>query len=559
MRNTIFTIRRSLSILALSLIFGSCYRDLGNSVYDESIEDIQVKLAKEFRTRKPFSPTAYQITPQVTTASGKQHELEYEWYIKPNAPARGTDKGKLVGTEPVLSLKLDPTDKDNPLPDVYYIRLYVKDKTNGTLTLRNTELHLSNPFSYAWVVLHAQDGHSELGTVEYDEGHIMNTPKAYSEETGKVLLGEPMTLGVRQDSYTEGGFRKHYQSQLYVVTTDLSASGLFLPTEGFKQLAPWKGLISNAQIADFDPTDVHFGFGNYGVFVASKGNVFTNTAFGAALYKLTPDANDLPGAVYTAGLAISGQSGAGFDSASRRFVLLNAAPYGGWQDMKAADVPPTNLPISKIRTDEDNLVEPDNIPAGYRLVAMLDGYKYMAEGRMAWAAYTLYAYMIDGEQAHVYTMRGRECNVSKGRDKEAPMGQVFTFPKPANIHENTLMTTGPKYAYVLFYADGNTVYRHDLATGKSTAIYTHDTPGATVTALRMAVQGFQMFDEGEAEQRYGHPFGQTLAVGYTVGSDAGELVVLQLDNTGEITTDETKYPSIQVHKGYGPIKSIGFI
>lgn len=552
-------IYRSLLLASLALLLGSCYQDLGNNVYDESIEDIEVSMPSRFRTRKPFVASTYEITPEITTKSGARHELEYQWYINPNTATRGKEKGTLAGTDPTLTIKLDPNDPEHPIPDVYHIRLYVTDKTNGTVTLRNTQLDLSNPYTYAWVVLHAQDGHAELGTVEYDDGKMVNSPRAYSEETGKTLMGEPVAIGVRQDDFTDGGFKKSYLSQLYVVTTDLNSSGLFLPTEGFRLVSPWSGLISKTQIADFDPRDVTFGFGNNGMFVASKGNVFVNSAYGAAFYKLTPSEEELPGSVYIDGVGISAQAGVGYDSASHRFVKLEASPYGGWQSMVASDIPPTVLPMSKIRADEDNTVEPTGIPEGYKLVSMFDGYNYLNSGRMSWAAFMIYAYMIDDAESHVYTIRGREVNIEKS-DKDAPMGQVFTFPRPESINENTLMTTGAKYAYILFYADGNTVYRHDLATGKCVPIYTHDTPGATVTALRMAAQGYYMSDQsGEAQQRYGHPFGQTLGVGFSIGESAGELVVLHLDNTGALESDSKKYPGIQVFKGYGPIKDIGFI
>lgn len=559
MKVTTPMIYRALLIASLTFFLSSCYKDLGNSVYDESIEDIQVKLDAQFRTRKPFSPTTFEITPTITTPSGKQHDLEYEWYINPNNPTHGEAKGTLVGTDPVLTFNLDPNDESTPLPDVYYIRLYVTDKTNGTLTLRNSELVLTNPFSYAWAILHARDGHSEIGTVEYDDGNTINTPDAYSRESGKILKGEPLGLNVRQDAFTGGGFQKAYASQLYVRTTDLTASGLIIPTEGFRLAAPWKGLISGAELSNFDPKDVHFGAGNEGVIFASKGNVFTNNAYGAAFYRSTPDAEDLPGETYISNLTVGAKYGVGYDSASHRFVITQSSGYMAWQDMFAKDAAPGSAPITKIRDDEDNVVSPYNIPTRYKLVDMFDGYFYGSSGTMPWAAYILYAYMIDDTESHVYTIRSREIHASKF-EKEAPMGQVYSFPKPANVNEHTLMTTGPQYAYILFYADGNTVYRHDLATGSSTPIYTHDTPGATITALRMAVQGYQGFDEeGEAEKRYGHPFGQTLAVGFTIGADQGELVVLQLDNTGNIEAEDKLYPSVQVYKGYGPIKSIGFI
>mgnify|MGYP000210653036 CR=1 FL=1 len=89
---------------------------------------------------------------------------------------------------------------------------------------------------------------------------------------------------------------------------------------------------------------------------------------------------------------------------------------------------------------------------------------------------------------------------------EATMTNVFEFPTPEGINENTPMTSGATFYNIIFYAAGNKVYKLDISTGSST----------------------------------------------------GELVVLQLNAAGKVD-DDHKFPSTQIHKGFGKIKDIAFI
>ena len=73
----------------------------------------------------------------------------------------------------------------------------------------------------------------------------------------------------------------------------------------------------------------------------------------------------------------------------------------------------------------------------------------------------------------------------------------------------------------------------------------------------MAVEGYVDAGNFGDSSMYGHPYSRCLGAAVNTGSGEGELVVLQLNGVGKVDSDK-KFPSTQVHKGFGKIKEIAF-
>ena len=142
----------------------------------------------------------------------------------------------------------------------------------------------------------------------------------------------------------------------------------------------------------------------------------------------------------------------------------------------------------------------------------------------------------------------------------AIMPSVYEFPTPEGINENTPMTSGATYNNIIFYAVGNKVYKLDVTTGSASVIYQSDDTQATISCLKMAMTGYGWSDSSDnlGSDTYGHPYSRLLGVAVNKSDGTGELVVLQLNTAGKVD-DNHKFPSTQIHRGFGKIKDIAFI
>ena len=187
---------------------------------------------------------------------------------------------------------------------------------------------------------------------------------------------------------------------------------------------------------------------------------------------------------------------------------------------------------------------------------MINGYWYDRASTIGtWQRYSAYAYSLGNDgKSHVYVFRYYNLTFDEG----APMPYRFTFDTPAGITEDTPMASSWEYNNILFYAVGNEIFKLDFATGQTTSIYTHPDAAATIVDLKMAVEGYVDVDEfNQGESQYGHPYSRCLGAAVNTSDGKGELVVLQLNSAGKVDSDK-KFPSTQVHKGFGKIKEIAF-
>ncbi|SPY35488.1 Uncharacterised protein [Porphyromonas cangingivalis] len=538
--------------VSILLMSSACYKDKGNYDYDENILDISVTLEQQYVYKKEKTDFYCTITPTIDTY-GQAKELKYEWFISKN----DQEKGTAIGTDKSVTIHFNPNSEDpnDQLGSEYTVRLYVTDMTTKAQTLRFTTLRLIDPYTASWAVLHETDGHAEIGTVEYHAGKYIIQHDTYTQENGTSLKGKPLHLGVRQIS-TEP-FMDYwlfsFPSQLYLSTTELSEGGLIAPGEKFKNFKPWQKLINVEEINNFDPAKiVGSGAGDTGYAMASNGNIFHNNYYSPVMYQAVPDPASVSGPVYITKFGVCTNAGVGYDEKGLRFLAVDMTK-NFWDEQEAQNPPSVRLTMMPIREHEGNAKSPNKIPKGYRAVSIFPGYQYGKSGMATFQQYQLYAYLISPDSSLVYTIRGRELSSAI----EAPISGAYRFPKPQSINENTRMTSGHNYANIIFYVDGNKVYKHNIVNGQNTVIYEHEDPNAQGVDIRMAVEAY--IDRPEImKQIIETDPDRLLGIAFNI-QDKGELVVLHLDNTGSVEESKWAYDNVQVHKGFGPIKSVVFI
>lgn len=539
-------------ILALSVaaVVFSCYEDKGNYVYNEDIHDISVKLNSTYTLRKSGDVMNYTITPEITTVDGDKSSLEYLWTIRNNTTYV---EDTLCLTENA-ELELDTNADDFSYS--YNLYLYVTDTKTGGVTMVPTKIEIGMPFSYSWIVLHETDGHAELGTVEYIVNEMMVLPDVYTQEAGQSLTGKPRNLSV-----VHNGINSTYwlgctmPSQVYVTTTNPDESGWVDQTNHFKLMVPWKDavLVQEADKIDFE--NMETSGDEKGLLAVSKGNVFCNTYTSVFMKALEPS-SEFEGDYYITKIASGPHTAIGYDELGQRFVHLTTNSGLYWYGPSPSDFSGVAT-IAPVRNSGDNAADPNNLPAGEKVICFVNGYQHARTGIAPWQRYTAYAYSLDDNgKSHVYVFRYRGLTASD----IAPMPFRFTFETPEGINENTPMTSSHEYNNVIFYGAGNKIYRLDVSTGAATVIYTHANPAAEVVDVKMAIEGYvdssgHKFNDGASN--YGHPYSRCLGAAFNVGDDSGELVVLQLNSAGKVDEDK-KFPSTQVHQGFGKITEIAF-
>lgn len=546
--------RHTLCAVLLSSLLASCYEDKGNYDYDESISDISVKLNQSYGVRKADTEMTYTINPEIKTDDGDKSYLKYTWVM--NTTSANSSRNDTIGHDESLTLTMDPNDPNFVYK--YYIKLYVTDTRTNAKTMVPTTVEVGKPYTKAWMVLHEKDNHAELGAVEYIGSVMMVTPDAYKQETGKDLTGQPVSLSYMQKQPNKSYWLYTADSQLFVTTTNGEESGLIDQTNKFKLMATWTQLFSPLQIGNVDFNDFQSqACPNYGLLLCSKGHMFSQCSTSPFLFQMSPE-DILTGECSISKFAAGPHTALGYDNASHRFVhiALQSAPdfWGGYKPSGIKK----NAPIKRIAYKNGvDARDPNHIPENENVINIVNGYHYQRTGVAIWQRYNCYAYSLaPGNMSHVYIFS----YYALTHANEATMTNVFEFPTPEGINENTPMTSGATFNNIIFYAAGNKVYKLDISTGSSKVIYQSDDTRATISCLRMAVNPFSWNDGNDnlGTETYGHPFSRLLGVAVNKSDGTGELVVLQLNAAGKVD-DDHKFPSTQIHKGFGKIKDIAFI
>lgn len=536
-------------------MLSSCYDDEGNYAYDESIVDISVKLNQTYGLKKTDDVMTYTITPDISTADGDKSYLKYAWTMN---TSNANTKGDTIATQEALTLTMDPNDAG--FKYMYFLRLYVENTRTNTVTMVPTQLQIIKPYSDSWVVLHEQDGHAELGSVEYLGDDALLTLDAFSKESGAKFSGQPVALGVRQEpiqSYLTSYWGYSAQSQLYVTTTNVQESGLYNQVEHFKLMANWQELTDPSQQPLLDFNDIALTPTNGGMVMCSNGQV-AGAGYYSTFFFLMQPADNLYNDFYISKAVGGPHTAVGFDRLGHRFLHLAKQSSDYWYGY----IPGTGYKggvIEPIPYNEGNKADPSSVDPGEEVIAMIPGYKYSNQYPAKWQKYSAYAYALaPGNKSHVWVFRFYELTHAG----EVSVPQSYEFPTPSGITAATPMASSYIYNNIIFYAVGNKVYKLDIASGSSSLIWQSEDTEAKITCLKMAVDGYNSWGVDDnpnyGEEQYGHPYCRCLGVGMESSDGGGLFAVIQLSTAGKVDADG-KHPAVQVYRGFGKVKDIAFI
>lgn len=539
-----------------AVLLTACYEDEGNYVYDESVKDISVSLNEMYGIKKSDGVMTFTINPEIKTDDGDKSYLKYAWTM---TTSNANTKGDTVSTNESLTITMDPGDPKFAYK--YFLRLYVENLKTNTTTMVPTELQVIKPYSDSWIVMHDVDGHAELGAVEYLGNDALVTPDAYSRETGAALTGKSVALGVRQwrlDSYLISYWGYTSQSELFVATTNHEESGLLNQVDHFKRMANWYELTDQGEQSLLDFNDITFApINNSGMFFCSNGRV-AGGAYYSPFCFLMRKAENLFDDYYISKAVGGPHTGIGFDRLGHRFLHLAAQQGDYWYGYIPGTGYKSGL-IEPMPYNEENKADPSAIDPKEEVIAMFPGYKYSNQYPAKWQKYNVYAYAITpGGKSHVYVFR----SYALTHAGDVQVSGSFVFPTPQGINNDTPMTSSLVYNNIIFYAVNNRVYKLDITSGQTSLIWQSDDADAKVACLKMAIEGFNGWgiddNPNYGVEVYGHPYCRCLGVGVNTSDGKGEFVVLQLNTAGKVDSDR-KHPSVQIYKGFGPIKSAVFI
>ena len=539
-----------LTVGLCTLIMTSCFEDEGNYKYDESIQDISVKITPNYSIRKKEGKMSVSINPEVKTVDGDKSYLEYLWEARTSPTLLESDT---IGREESVTFEFDSNDKNFSYD--YYLRLYVTDTRTGAVTMTPTHIEVIKPYSFSWLVLHEKDNHAEIGAIEYGSNSSIVTPDAFTQDAGKSLQGKPLRLCIgKQNAYWA---EYMLSSVLYIFTDKVEESGPYNHTDHFKLLESWNKLVNPSQAAHIDFTNITSAdnCNNTGLLLCSKGNVFHNGQYSPFFFEMNRSPL-MTGECYIEEMGVGPHTAVAYDSKGHRFVHLNFQNYSMWMGFAPQGIQNAG-PINAIANVNGSIADPSNISKEIENVKFVNGFHYDQKFPAPWQKYQCYAYGIgNNNKSYVYVIP--YYNLSNAGNPV--ITQYYEFSTPNGITKDTPMTSGAKYNNILFYAAGNKIYKLDVSTGKPTMIYQHDDSSAQITDLRMAVEGYAWSDskDEKGESTYGHPYCRLLGAAVNKPDGQGEVVVLQLNMAGKVDSDK-KHPSVQVHKGFGKIKQIGFI
>lgn len=534
-------------ILALFIagVVTSCYEDEGNYVYNEDIHDISVKLKGSYGLRKTKSLIKHTVIPEIETVDGDKSYLEYLWIMRNNS----TGVEDTVSLAEQAELEFDPNASD--FSSTYDLTLYVTDTKTGGVTMAPTKIEFAMPYSYAWLLLHETDGHAELGTVEYIASDMVVVPNVYTQEQGKSLVGKPVNLSVVKKKITSSyWFGSSTPAQVYVTTTEPTESGWYEQTEQFYLMGAWSEIIWPTLHGELDPQRMQTTGDNQGLMMVCDGEIFRSCPNSPFIFKAGPYST-LEGDYYITHCVGGPHCGLAYDELGRRFIYVYTS--ASWYGYPSAEQ--VGATLRPIKTHTSNAADPNSLPAGEKVIALINGYWHDRVTTIAtYQRHSAYAYSLgENGKSHVYVFRYRGMS---GSD-ETPMPYRFTFDTPAGLNENTPMTSSWEYNNIIFYAVNNQIFKLDFAAGQSTLIYSHPDASAEIVDLKMGVEGYVAVEGFSDYSQYEHPYSRCLGAAVNTKDGAGELVVLQLNSAGKIDSDH-KFPSTQVHKGFGKIKEIAF-
>ena len=542
-------------ILALFL-FAACYEDKGNYDY-ATINKIAVGLDEAYSYRLDKDTTVTIVPRLIQSLQETKENLKYIWlHSIVNHNFYGHGKFDTVGTEENLRFHIDPNDEK--LSYTHYFRLNVYDEQTGIEYPVNTTIKLIKPYDGAWMVLHAKDGQTELGTVEYVGGKMVVTEDAYYKETGKRFQGRPLCLGQFRGSSKYYG--PGYDWNMFSVITDQPReAGVYCQWKKFQKMDSLERMVAPTIRGSFDYQHVEMidAGSSWGAFCLS-GGVFYQIPSAMKIYK-APVSPDLSGSLNVTLGAKVGFSSLLYDQAGHRFCFYHNTNRNSSYDPnifnESKDNPTTySLKPIPVRDGNVRVVNPGQLSRDQKMLYVGAGYQF-EDITTGFYGYGLSMKGQDSCFVYEFNMRG-----VLSADYPSFTG-YYSLKAPQGLDENSCFASTRSYSGILFYAAGNKVYRLDFkqAGGKATLVYTHT--GGKALKMKFARKGtVEDDDSGKILYTdYEFDLNQSLGIAFDMGNGKNDFVILNLSATGAIGADSENYPAKQVYTDFGEINDFLFL
>lgn len=532
--------------------FSSCYEDLGSYDYDETVNDLTIKLESVYGVRK--MDTTFVIHPVITqTHRADNSNLRYVWTVNTESDQK---RGDTLSREETLSMVVNTKVTD--FKYIYYIRLYVTDTITGGQQMIPTIFEITKPYEAAWMVLHRQDGITKLGSIEYIGNKMVSESDAYFKERGEHLKGQPGSLGVKVSAPMASYWGYGAASVLYCFTSDPEESGILRQDNGFELYGSIQKCIFPDHYAEFNTANAKVSGCDGGALAISNGRVFQGSGYGPRMYGMFP-AGEVTGTYQITHSASGPHTHMAFDAAGHRFLhCYTSANYyfeSRWEFNPENEI---QAKMELITKDPQNAtgVDLDNIGEDKEMVYMGGGYQYGQAMIASWQRQAIYAFAKSKStnKSYIFEFRCYPLTSRSDPDDSAPFSGFFTINTPAGVTTETPMASSSAFNRLLFYAVDNRIYRLDFGSinGSSTLIYQHPNAAKTVRMI-MAREG----DQTTVKMVNGYPANRTLGVVFEMSDGSNnEVVILNLNNAGTLDSDGIR---IQGDGVFGKIKDINFI
>lgn len=452
------------TVLALSLLTGSCAEDNGNYNY-KSINEVTIATIDDQFCEAGAHLT---ISPTLTILDENSANLTYSWTI-------GTDE---VSTEKDLDIDLPALSYGGHL-----CALTVKDCDTGMQYRQTFTLTIANPFNYGYYFLtRKDDGSTEMAYIQAKaEDNSTIEDVKYATGVAEYPFGnEPKQI------YGAYGYNSDYSAtrwQLTFVTQEgetpviITDNSTFLPTN----LVTPSNFIEQDKGYTFEPDATVVSMqASTGQFFTSNGQ-FIRYANG----KLYRPARHLQEYYWTH--PTMGDRGASFawvyDELSKRFYTLQTY---------TSDIP--ELGIIADNYAYDNVIEPtDNCDIKGKILYTYDKYSNVN---------TFNAYTSDTDGIRIYTFK-KSYNA-----KDAAFVDEALLPL-SGANENTTITVGSTgLSNGIFYVNsGNEIYSSPTTLPQLTSFFTVPSDLGNIEKIGLSALGNRLvvvlYDENSTEERKG--------------------------------------------------------
>ena len=544
---------RTLIYILTMLLLASCYNDEENYEYRE-INAVDVAMDEVYTVRLDRD-TIIELTPRLSQSLLKDEKnLKYTWIhgtINHNFYNLALVYGgpDTVGTEKTLRFHIDPDAEG--LKYKHYFRVTVYDESTGLEYPVNTTIELTKPYDGAWMVLHAKDGRTELGSVEYIGGKTEVREDAYFQSSGKRFAGRPLCLGQFTTSVKYYGSGDDW-NMFYVLTDVPTEAGVYCQWERFAKKDSLSRMVAPLARTGFDYGHVKLmdGDGSAGAVLLSEEGVFYQSPRAGKVYK--PE-SDLEGEVkFTLASKVADRTLL-YDAAGNRFAYYyntSVASGTNYDPLYFNEAGENSERIKPIPPRDGNVteVDPNQLPQEQKVLYVGTGYQFGQDVTDVYA----YALAVSDDRCFVYEFN------AKGLSSPSfvAFNAYYSIGLPKDLDENACFASTPPYSGILFYASGNTVYRLDFkqSGGRATPVYTH--PGGKAVKMKFARKNASAKGSFKA---YQFDVLRSLGISFDMGNGKSDFVILNLSGTGGIGPDSEDYPATQVYSDFGQIADFVFI